>query len=98
MITLQNVSKVYDLGKGSSVTAAREVTLEIGAGEFAVIVGRSGSGKTTLLNLAAGLTRPTSGQVALDGVDLWKLNDQQQSHRGTGRSGLSSSSPACCPR
>jgi ABC-type lipoprotein export system ATPase subunit len=80
MIELENVTKVYDLGRGASVTAAREVSLEIAAGEFAVIVGRSGSGKTTVLNLAAGLTRPTSGRVTLDGVDIWKLTDQQQSH------------------
>jgi len=79
MIVLENVTKVYDLGKGSSVTAVRGVSLEIGAGEFAVIVGRSGSGKTTLLNLAAGLTRPTSGRITLDGVDLATLTDQQQS-------------------
>ncbi len=79
MITLQNVTKVYDLGRGSSVTAVRAVDLQIAAGEFVVIVGRSGSGKTTLLNLAAGLTRPTTGLVALDGVNLWRLNDQQQS-------------------
>jgi ABC-type lipoprotein export system ATPase subunit len=79
MIKLDNVTKVYDLGKGSSVTAVRGVTLEIETGEFAAIVGRSGSGKTTLLNLAAGLTKPTSGRVTLDGVDLGRLSDRQQS-------------------
>ncbi len=80
MIKLEDVTKIYDLGKGSTVTAVKGVTLEIGAGEFTAIVGRSGSGKTTLLNLAAGLTRPTSGRVTLDGVELWGLNDRQQSH------------------
>jgi ABC-type lipoprotein export system ATPase subunit len=80
MIMLEEVTKKYELGKGNSITAVRGINLEIRRGEFVVIVGRSGSGKTTLLNLAAGLTRPTSGQITLDGVDLWKLTDQQQSH------------------
>lgn len=80
MITLENVTKVYDLGRGNSVTAVRGVSLEVKAGEFAVIVGRSGSGKTTLLNLAAGLTRPTSGRVLLDGVELWTLSDREKSY------------------
>ncbi len=79
MIVLKDITKIYDLGKGSSLTAVHEINLEICRNEFAVLVGRSGSGKTTLLNLAAGLTRPTSGQVCVDGVDLWTLNDQQQS-------------------
>ncbi len=79
MICLNRVTKTYDLGKGASLTAVSEASVEIQPGEFVVIVGRSGSGKTTLLNLAAGLTRPTAGQVFLQGIDLWKLDDQQQS-------------------
>ena len=79
MITLVDVNKEYPLGKGSSVTAVRGVNLEINQGEFVIIVGRSGSGKTTLLNLSAGLTRPSSGKVMLDGTDLWSLSDKQQS-------------------
>jgi putative ABC transport system ATP-binding protein/lipoprotein-releasing system ATP-binding protein len=79
MIKLNEVTKIYPLGKGNSVTAVRGVSLEIQQGEFIIIVGRSGSGKTTLLNLAAGLTRPTSGEVLLEGANLWGMSDAQQS-------------------
>ncbi len=79
MINLDNVTKIYALAKENSVAAVRDVSLKVEAGEFVVITGRSGSGKTTLLNLAAGLTRPTSGQVWLEGVALWSLPDRQQS-------------------
>ncbi len=97
MITLQNVTKVYDSGKGSSVHAVRGVTLAIGSGEFAVIVGRSGSGKTTVLNLAAGLTRPTTGRVTLDGVELWNLSDRQQSHMRNRKIGFVFQFPSLLP-
>ena len=79
MIELQSVAKTYQISKENIVNAVRGVTTTIDPGEFVVITGRSGSGKTTLLNLAAGLTRPTSGKVILDGVDLWGLSDDQQS-------------------
>jgi len=97
MIRLDNVTKVYSLGKGSTVTAVRGVTLEIGASEFVAIVGRSGSGKTTLLNLAAGLTRPTSGRVTLDGVELWDLTDPQRSHLRNRRLGFVFQFPSLLP-
>ena len=79
MISMQNVSKTYTVNKELTVPAVRSVSLEVERGEFAVITGRSGSGKTTLLNLVAGLTRPTSGKVLLDGVEVWSLPDEEQS-------------------
>ncbi len=79
IVSLQDVTKVYTISQENIVTAVRGVSLEVGRGEFVIITGRSGSGKTTLLNLAAGLARPTSGQVLLEGVDLWSLSDRQQS-------------------
>ncbi|RPI53609.1 MAG: ATP-binding cassette domain-containing protein, partial [Chloroflexi bacterium] len=66
MISVQNVNKTY-VTKALTVPAVHNVSLEVEPGEFVVITGRSGSGKTTLLSLVAGLTRPTSGQVLLDG-------------------------------
>jgi ABC-type lipoprotein export system ATPase subunit len=79
MIVLDNITKDYVLARESIVKAVRGVSLEIQRGEFVVVTGRSGSGKTTILNLMAGLTRPTSGRVLLDGVDLWSLSDKKQS-------------------
>jgi ABC-type lipoprotein export system ATPase subunit len=97
MITLEQVTKTYPLGKGSSVTAVNSVNLEIDQGEFVLIVGRSGSGKTTLLNLAAGLTQPTSGKVRIDGTNLWDLTDQQQSFLRSQRIGFVFQFPSLLP-
>jgi len=97
MITLDEVTKIYPLGKGSSVSAVLGVSLEINQGEFVLIVGRSGSGKTTLLNLAAGLTQPTSGNVLMDGKNLWDLTDQQQSFLRSQRIGFVFQFPSLLP-
>ncbi|RPI30680.1 MAG: ABC transporter ATP-binding protein [Chloroflexota bacterium] len=97
MITLQEVTKTYSLGKGSSVTAVREVSLEIQPCEFVIVVGRSGSGKTTLLNLVGALTRPTSGSVMLDGVNLWELTDPQQSLLRSQKMGFAFQFPSLLP-
>jgi putative ABC transport system ATP-binding protein len=52
-----------------------ELQLAVGAGEYIAIVGESGSGKSTLLNLIAGLDRPDSGSVRIDGLDIAVLDD-----------------------
>ncbi len=63
-----------------SVNAVDNVNLDVDVAEFMVITGRSGSGKTTLLSLMGGLTRPTSGRVLFEGLDIWKLDDERLSH------------------
>ncbi|HSG80312.1 MAG TPA: ABC transporter ATP-binding protein [Acidimicrobiia bacterium] len=69
MIVLKDVTKRY--GEGSvAVTALREVSLSVAAGEFVVVLGPSGSGKTTLLNIIGALDTPTEGVVEVGGVDI----------------------------
>jgi ABC-type lipoprotein export system ATPase subunit len=97
MITLENISKTYIISSENKVGAVQGVNLQIDRGEFLVITGRSGSGKTTLLNLAAGLTRPSSGQVILDGVDLWSLSDQKQSRLRSEKFGFIFQFPSLIP-
>jgi putative ABC transport system ATP-binding protein len=72
-----NVSKVYD-SDGSAIRAVDDVSIEVARGEFVALVGPSGSGKTTLLAMLAGLLRPTSGTILIDGKDLGKMSDAQR--------------------
>jgi lipoprotein-releasing system ATP-binding protein len=97
MIQLDKVSKTYLMSKDNAIRAVLETSLEIKKGEFLVITGRSGSGKTTLLNLIAGLTRPSTGRVFLDGQDLWSLTDQQQSHLRNRKIGFIFQFPSLLP-
>ena len=73
-IELQELSKTFRSGS-SSLTILDEVELTIGAGESVAILGPSGSGKSTLLALVAGLDRPTSGRVLLDGQPIQDLSE-----------------------
>jgi len=67
-LKIEGLSKTYrGAGGGENVTALKDVGIEIGAGEFVSIVGPSGCGKSTLFNIIAGLIRPSSGKVLLDG-------------------------------
>jgi putative ABC transport system ATP-binding protein len=66
-----------EFGEGEMRSVAvDDVSLEIGAGQMALLMGPSGSGKTTLLALLSGLLSPTSGKVIALGQDLWSMSEQ----------------------
>jgi putative ABC transport system ATP-binding protein len=73
-VELLHVSKTYREGDSERAVLS-DVSVAIEPGEIAVLVGRSGSGKSTLLNLIAGIDRPTSGRVVVDGTDLTALDE-----------------------
>jgi NitT/TauT family transport system ATP-binding protein len=66
-ICLSGVFRSYKNSRGSFTPALQNIDLEIEQGEFVCIVGPSGCGKSTLLHLIAGLDRPTTGEIAVDG-------------------------------
>jgi putative ABC transport system ATP-binding protein len=75
LVRTESLNKTFTGGEAAAVAAVRDVTLSIAAGEFVAITGASGSGKSTLLHMIGGITRPTSGRVLLEGVDLATLDD-----------------------
>jgi putative ABC transport system ATP-binding protein len=75
VVRLEAVRKVYGGPKGG-VAALDGLTLGLGRGSFTAVMGPSGSGKSTFLHCAAGLDRPTSGSVRLDGADLGSLGER----------------------
>jgi putative ABC transport system ATP-binding protein len=78
MIEVSGLSKTYSRG-GVPVTALRNATFDINAGEFVVIRGVSGSGKSTLLNLLGCLDSPSTGTYRIDGEDASARNDRELS-------------------
>ena len=74
MLKCESLSRTYVSG-GRELTVLKDISFEVEPGGFVAIVGPSGSGKTTLLGLLAGLDRPSTGRVWLDGEDLDALDE-----------------------
>ena len=79
ILEVNGLRKVYTTRfGGASVEALKNINFSVENGEYVAIMGESGSGKTTLLNILAGLDKPTSGQVLLDGKDLASIRESDR--------------------
>lgn len=75
ILETRNLKKTYGSGD-TAVHALNGVNLTVKRSEFVAIVGTSGSGKSTLLHMLGGLDRPTSGEVSVDGQEIFNLKDE----------------------
>ncbi|OZM56269.1 ABC transporter ATP-binding protein [Lottiidibacillus patelloidae] len=78
MITLENISHKFEIGKKGKKTiipVLNDVSLHVRKEEIVTIVGRSGSGKSTLLNIISGFIHPTEGKITIDGTDVTTFNE-----------------------
>ena len=76
ILETRDLVKYYGSGE-NLVKAIDHTDIRIEPGEFAAVVGRSGSGKSTLLHMLGGLDRPDSGQVLVEGKDIFRLKDDR---------------------
>src|SRR5262245_25273607 len=76
-IRVESVSKAFEEGERRR-EVLRDLSLEVAAGEVVALLGRSGSGKSTLLNVVAGIDRPTSGRVFVDGTEVSALSERER--------------------
>lgn len=96
VVRLNGVSKSFGGAAGSTVVLD-DVQLSIRPGEKASLVGPSGSGKSTLLSLIAGLLRPDSGTVEIDGVAISELDDRHRARLRADRIGIALQSDNLIP-
>lgn len=71
ILEIKNLSHIYSAGTPFEHIALDDVSFSVNKGEFIGIIGHTGSGKSTLIQHLNGLLKPTSGQVLLDGIDIW---------------------------
>jgi putative ABC transport system ATP-binding protein len=76
LLEVNSISKTYGTGE-AAVNALKNVNFSVPKGEFVAVVGESGSGKSTLLNMIGALDTPTSGNVRIDGNDIFHMNDEK---------------------
>jgi len=86
ILEVKNLQYVYSVGTPFQHTALEDVSFRVERGEFIGVIGHTGSGKSTLIQHLDGLLKPTSGQVLLDGKDIW--SDKKLTRQSRFRVGL----------
>ena len=86
ILEVKNLNYIYSIGTPFEHTALDNVSFSVRRGEFIGIIGHTGSGKSTLMQQLNGLLKPTSGQVLLDGKDIW--SDKKLTRQARFRVGL----------
>ena len=86
ILQVQNLNYIYSIGTPFQHQALKDVSFCVNRGEFIGIIGHTGSGKSTLMQQLNGLLKPTSGQILLDGQDIW--SDKKLTRQARFRVGL----------
>ena len=86
ILQVQNLNYIYSVGTPFQHQALENVSFSVNRGEFIGIIGHTGSGKSTLMQQLNGLLKPTSGQILLDGQDIW--SDKKLTRQARFRVGL----------
>ncbi len=81
IIETRNLTYAYSKGMPDEKVAVDNISIQIEKGEFIGIIGHTGSGKSTFIQHLNGLLKPTSGQVLLDGEDIWANKDKMRDYR-----------------
>ena len=76
ILEVKNLTKIYG-HEDNQVVALKDISFTVEKGEFIAIVGSSGSGKSTLLHLIGGVDKPISGDVIINGVNVYEQNEEQ---------------------
>lgn len=76
LVEVKSLCKTYGTGE-AAVQALKDISFSVPKGEFVAVVGESGSGKTTLLNMLGALDTPTSGEVIIDGKNVFAMSEKE---------------------
>lgn len=81
MMNLEGIGVVFNAGMAFETVALDDFSLDLAAGDFAAVIGGNGAGKSTLLNVMAGVVKPRSGRIMLDGIDVTGQPEHRQADR-----------------